>query len=194
MRSRTFVRFRPPTGKGSQYPKFAKQIKCPTCNAAVWHDCLEPCNICPQQAHAERVTAARAAGHDTRRRVANGSGGLQHAARTLAMALCGDEACEGMMLLSDWPPLMPGEFEECVRILDMIPDGKARLSTVAERLPGWAPVLANWDRWVALLCKQRLRQLYEEMAERVPAPPGYVRTQLKRKRSPWRRSFPVEDA
>lgn len=200
MRDRSFLRFRPPSGRGSQSPHFAKKLKCPTCGSAVGNDCIEPDGTCPSAAHPARVSDAREAGLDTRRK-ASKELNLEALEKVL------DTACESAVWLAcqfvdesmvgfrsaylvsadPSPPLDHVQFADCLRVMDMIPDGRARLGTIAEQFPAWEPVVANWNRWTGLLRKQRIRQLFTEMVERVPSPPGVKRVMPPRARDPWRR-------
>lgn len=56
------------------------------------------------------------------------------------------------------------DFGRCVRLLDAVPDIKPELPQLAERMPEWAPIVADWDRlegWYRDGSKKALKLLYE---------------------------------
>ena len=48
------------------------------------------------------------------------------------------------------PPLDPGDFGRCYRLLRAFPTWRARLGEVAARFPAWAWLVACWDELTAL--------------------------------------------
>lgn len=66
-----YRRMRPPIGVKAQHPIWAKRVACPACGARPESDCTNEDKTSPSWCHGERCSAARAAGHETRKRVAN---------------------------------------------------------------------------------------------------------------------------
>jgi hypothetical protein len=52
-------------------------------------------------------------------------------------------------------PHDPSDLARCIRALDLIPDGRARLKEVAAAYPEWKPLVDNWSALESLWRKEK---------------------------------------
>lgn len=57
------------------------------------------------------------------------------------------------------------DFGRCYRLLQLIPEWRARLSEVAARHPQWRGVVANWDTLTQLYEEDRHEEIYRILSE-----------------------------
>ena len=66
-------------------------------------------------------------------------------------------------------PLDPSDLGRCLRLLDVVPEWRARLPELSAISPEWAGLVANWDRLEALYLEElpagRAPRCYEAMHE-----------------------------
>lgn len=77
-------------------------------------------------------------------------------------------------------PCDPGDFGRCYRLLERMPEWRARLGEVADRYPAWRPLVREWARMEVMyredLPTGESARLYDLMRElRAEGDPSYAR-------------------
>lgn len=74
----------------------------------------------------------------------------------------------GRPFMSDFRPDIPhdpDDFGRCYRLLEKIPEWRARMPEVAEKYPAWKGLVENWEGLTAMYEGKRYKAMYDWMQE-----------------------------